>query len=68
MYKINDVVTYRNQDGLAKIQLLKPTIKILGFQIWSARVLEVSKAATFGGNPKVGQTKQISERWFNGEV
>ncbi len=64
MYKTNDVVTYSNQDGLVKIQLLKPVSKILGFQVWNVKVLEIIKKASFGGNPKVGTLTRISERWF----
>ncbi len=63
-YKANETVTYANVNGLVKVLLLKPVFKILGFQVWNVRVLEVTKKASFGGNPKVGTTEQISERWF----
>lgn len=68
MYKENDVVTYKNQDGLVKIQLLKPTFKMVGFQVWQAKILEIIQKASFGGNPKVGSIQNISERWFNNKV
>lgn len=64
MNKADDVVIYTNQDGLVKVRLIKPVFKILGFQVWNVKVLEITKKASFGGNPKVGQVEQISERWF----
>lgn len=64
MGNVNDIVTYKNNDGLAKARLLKPLFKALGFQVWEVEVLEVIKKASFGGNPKAGQRKKISERWF----
>ena len=68
MYKANDTVTYTNQDGLVKAQLLKPVSKILGFQVWSVKVLEILKKASFGGNPKAGKLARVSERWFVNEA
>jgi hypothetical protein len=64
MYRVNDIVTYKNQDGLVKIQLIKPSFMMIGFQVWNAQVLEVIKKASFGGNPIVGKVEHISERWF----
>lgn len=64
MYKPNDIVTYNNVDGLVKVQLLKPLFKMVGFQVWKVRVLEIVKKASWGGNPKVGKTEDLSERWF----
>jgi hypothetical protein len=68
MYKTNDTITYRSQDGLVKAKLLKPVFKVLGYQVWNIKVLEVTKKASFGGNPKIGMTLQVSERWFGSEV
>lgn len=64
MYNANDVVIYENVDGLVKIQLIKPAFKMVGFQVWNVKVLEIVKKSSFGGNPKVGQREKISERWF----
>lgn len=64
MGNVKDVIKYKNNDGLVKAKLVKPLMKILGFQVWEVRVLEVINKASFGGNPKAGQKKKISERWF----
>ena len=68
MAKVNDIVTYENQDGLVKIQLIKPMFMMIGFQIWKAKVLEITKKASLGVNPKVGKMIDISERWFRREA
>ena len=68
MPKINDIVTYDNQDGLVKIQLVKPMFMLIGFQVWKTKVLEITKKASFGGNPSVGKMIDISEKWFVKEV
>jgi hypothetical protein len=62
--KVGSKIKYRNQDGVVIAELLKPVSTILGFVVWSVKIVAVPKKASFGGNPKVGQVKKISSRWF----
>ncbi len=68
MYSKGDIVNYTLDDsdnpGIAKIELIKPKFKMLGYTCWNVKVIEVIKRSTFAGNPKVGKTETISERWF----
>ena len=67
-YQAGDTVTYENVDGFVKAVLLKRKFMMIGFQVWQVRVIEITKKASFGGNPKVGKTQDVSERWFTGKA
>jgi hypothetical protein len=69
LYNVNEIVYYKldgtDNPGSAKVKLLKPTFKILGFQCWRVEVIAMVKPSQFQ-RLKVGVIRpNVSERWFS---
>jgi hypothetical protein len=69
MYNVNEVVYYKldgtDSPGYVKVKLLKPTLKILGFQCWRVEVIALVKPSQCQ-RLKVGAIRpNVSERWFS---
>ena len=70
MKKINTVIFNLGGDppGQARVELIKKTGKIvLGYPIWSVRIIEVLRPSTVGVSCKSGQVRKVSERWLENE-
>ena len=69
MYKINDIVKFRLDDskepGYAKVKLIKPTIKILSYQCWKVKVIEILKPSKLKKVKEGSVIASVSERWFS---